>query len=215
MLARIEEEVRATARHTGRERLDPRVLDAVATVPRHEFVLQSELAAAYENCALPIGYAQTISQPYIVALMTDLLALGPHDVVLEVGSGSGYQAAVLAEVAARVYSIEILQPLAERAAAAVSRLGYDNVEVRVGDGHLGWPEHAPYDAVIVTAAAAAIPAALIEQLAVGGRLVAPLERARGAQILVSGTKNEDGSLDQRSVLPVSFVPLTGRGHQSR
>jgi len=209
LVARIESEVRATSRYTGRAALDVRVLDAIATVPRHEFVPAADRDDAYVNAPLSIGYAQTISQPYIVALMTDLLELESGDVVLELGTGCGYQAAVLAELAARVYSVEIVGALAERAAATLSRLGYDNVEVRSGDGHHGWPEHAPYDAVIVTAAGEAIPPALIEQLAAGGHLVAPVERGRGAQVLVVLTKNADGSVDERAVLSVSFVPLTG------
>ncbi|MBI5504118.1 MAG: protein-L-isoaspartate(D-aspartate) O-methyltransferase [Deltaproteobacteria bacterium] len=215
LISRIQAEVRDTASYTGKKTLDARVLDAIATVPRHEFVPADERSSAYVNAPLPIGYAQTISQPYIVALMTDLLALAPESVVLEVGTGSGYQAAVLAELAARVYSIEIVAPLAERAAATLSRLGYDNVEVRAGDGHQGWPEHAPYDAIIVTAAGRAIPPALIEQLAVGGRLVAPVESGRGIQVLVVLTKNDDGRVDERAVLPVSFVPLTRQEDQRR
>ncbi len=213
MVSQIEAEVRRTA--CGTRHLNARVLTAIAAVPRHEFVEADQRSDAYVNAPLPIGYEQTISQPYIVALMTDLLALDPEDVVLEVGTGSGYQAAVLAELVACVYSVEIVAPLAERAAATLSRLGYENVQVRTDDGHYGWPEHAPYDAVIVTAAGAAIPPALIEQLAVGGRLVAPLRLAHGAQELIVLTKNQDGSVEQRSVLPVSFVPLTAAADRPR
>jgi len=208
LISRIEQEVRETANYTGIDRLDPRVLDALASVPRHEFVLPQERASAYLDAPLPIGYAQTISQPYIVALMTHLLAPDPSDIVLEIGTGSGYQAAVLAELAARVYSMEILLPLAESAAETLAQLGYENVEVRSGDGHEGWPEHAPYDGIIVTAAGTAIPPALIGQLAVGGHLVAPLDRGDGTQTLVVLTKHEGDRVDERAVLPVSFVPLT-------
>jgi protein-L-isoaspartate(D-aspartate) O-methyltransferase len=211
MMRAIEQDVRETVAYIGKDRLDPRVMEAVARVPRHEFVPLSERTYAYENRPLPIGEGQTISQPYIVALMTDMLALEPDAVVLEVGTGSGYQAAVLAELAARVYSIEIVEALGLAARERLARLGYDNVEVRIGDGYAGWPEQAPFDAVIVTAAAPHIPDPLVEQLKKGGRMAIPVGDAWFTQQLMLVTKDENGQVSSRSVLPVAFVPLTG-GH---
>ncbi len=161
------------------------------------------------NRPLPIGHGQTISQPYIVALMTELLAPKAGDVVLEVGTGSGYQAAVLAELGARVYTIEIVPPLANSAALRLEQLGYSNVEVRLGDGYYGWPEHAPFDGIIVTAAANAIPPPLIEQLKPGGRMLIPVGAPFSAQELIVLVKDTKGKVSTRSVLPVAFVPLTG------
>ncbi len=209
MIREIEADVAATRHYTGRTRLAPRVLDALREVPRHEFVPESLRHRAYANRPQPIGDGQTISQPYIVALMTDLLEIDADDVVLEVGTGSGYQAAVLAELVDRVYSIEIIEPLGRSATARLERLGYDNVEVKIGDGYLGWPEHAPYDGVIVTAAADQIPPPLIEQLKPGGRLVAPVASGLMAEQLTVLTKTETGEIRTREVLPVRFVPLTG------
>ena len=184
---------------------DARVLAAMRKVPRHEFVPDALVASAYDDGALPIGHAQTISQPYIVALMTELAALGPGAKVLEVGTGSGYQAAVLAEVAKDVYSIEIVEPLGRRAEATLRRLGYERVHVRTGDGYRGWPEAAPFDAILVTAAPDHVPPALLEQLAVGGRLVIPVGGS-GEQELWVYTRTEHG-VERRHLLPVRFVPL--------
>jgi protein-L-isoaspartate(D-aspartate) O-methyltransferase len=186
---------------------DERVLAALGRVPRHEFVPPELVRSAYEDTPLPIGYDQTISQPYIVALMTQLAAPGPESNVLDVGTGSGYQAAVLAELAGRVASIEIVAPLAEAARRRLESLGYRNVEVRCGDGRLGWPERAPFDAIIVAAAPEQVPQPLVDQLAPGGRLVIPV--GDWDQRLLVVEKAADGSLTRRSVAPVAFVPMTG------
>jgi protein-L-isoaspartate(D-aspartate) O-methyltransferase len=204
----IEQEVRATSSYTGKSHLDESVLAAIRTVPRHEFVPETVREYAYLNRPLPIGAGQTISQPYIVALMTDLAAVGPDSIVLEVGTGSGYQAAVLAEIVARVYTIEIVEALGLRAAQTLTRLGYRNVTVRIGDGYLGWPEVAPFDAILVTAAPETVPSPLIEQLKVGGKLVIPVgpeDRVQSLQVL---EKRPDGAVSRTHVLPVQFVPLT-------
>jgi protein-L-isoaspartate(D-aspartate) O-methyltransferase len=185
-----------------------RVLAAMNKVPRHEFVPEHLADAAYEDHPLPIGYSQTISQPYIVALMTELLQLQPGAKVLEVGTGSGYQAAILAEVGAQVYSIEILEPLAKTSAKLLQRLGYVNVQVKQGDGYLGWPEHAPYDAIVVTAAAGHVPPPLVEQLKPGGRLVIPVGDGQAQQSLLLVEKSAAGSVTTHDVAPVMFVPLT-------
>ncbi|MGZ8249784.1 protein-L-isoaspartate(D-aspartate) O-methyltransferase, partial [Methylomagnum sp.] len=192
---------------TGRERFNPAVLAALAKVPRHRFVPPDYADAAYLNSPLSIGFGQTISQPYIVALMTDLLELHSESVVLEIGAGSGYQAAVLAELAGRVYSIERVGELAETARRRLAGLGYANVEIIAGDGYYGCPEHAPYDAIIVTAAAAEIPPPLLEQLKPGGRLVIPLGVPYGDQVLTLARKGEGGAVESRDVLPVAFVPF--------
>ena len=207
--AEIEQDAAATADATGRPRFSARVMDAIDAVPRHRFVPEHELENAYANRPLPIGYGQTISQPYIVALMTELLEPESGDVVLEVGTGSGYQAAVLAELVARVYTIEIVPPLAKSAGLRLNRLGYTNVEVRLGDGYHGWPEHGPFDGIIVTAAANAIPPPLIEQLKPGGRMLIPVGAPFSAQELIVLSKDAKGKVTTRSVLPVAFVPLTG------
>lgn len=185
---------------------DRRVLAALRKVPRHAFVPEAQQARAYEDRPLPIGHGQTISQPYVVAFMTELARIGPEDRVLEIGTGSGYQAAILAELAREVFSIEIVAPLAERAREVLARLGYENVHVRTGDGHAGWPEEAPFDAIVVTAAPPEVPRALLEQLAVGGRLVAPV--GVGSQALQIHTRTPDGFEVEES-LPVRFVPMTG------
>jgi len=177
-------------------------------VPRHEFVPNGAVRYAYENRPLPIGAGQTISQPYIVALMTDLADLTKDEVVLEIGTGSGYQAAVLAAVADRVYTIEIVEELGQRAASTLKRLGYDNVMTRIGDGYAGWPELAPFDAILVTAAPEEVPQPLIDQLAVGGRMVIPVGAEYEVQDLQVLTKEESGELIVSSVIPVRFVPLT-------
>ncbi len=186
---------------------NPRVLAAMRKVPRHEFVPERVRRLAYADGPLPIGHGQTISQPYIVALMTELASPDPGDRALDIGTGSGYQAAVLAEIVEHVYSIEILEPLAEEAARRLRRLGYENVEVRCGDGYRGWPEHAPFDVIILAAAPDHIPQPLIDQLAPGGRLVLPV--GEGDQELVVVTRRADGSIERRNVIPVRFVPMTG------
>ncbi len=193
-------------RETGHGGLSPRVLEAMGRVKRHEFVPPAQRHSAYRNRPLSIGAGQTISQPFIVALMTDLLALKPEDTVLEIGTGSGYQAAVLAELSKDVYTIEIVESLGKGAAKTLERLGYTNVHARIGDGYQGWPEHAPYDAIIVTAAPDHVPPALIEQLKPGGRLVIPVGKL--FQELMVITKNADGTTTHEQIVPVQFVPLT-------
>ncbi len=210
MMREIEAEVRSTSRWIGKSALDDRVMAAMAKVPRHEFVPADMESAAYRNEPLPIGFGQTISQPYIVALMTDLIAPLQGGVVLEVGTGCGYQTAVLAEVVGRVFTIEVVKELAEQAQARLARLRYRNISFRVGDGYHGWPEHAPYDGVIVTAAASEIPPALIEQLKTGGRMAIPVGTLWSGQNLLEVRKDQEGRIHQREVLPVAFVPLTGK-----
>jgi protein-L-isoaspartate(D-aspartate) O-methyltransferase len=195
-----------------RDIFDPRVLAAMGKVPRHLFVERTLEAYAYEDRPLSIGAGQTISQPYIVALMTQLLQVQPSHRILEVGTGSGYQAAVLAELAAEVYTIEIIPLLAEGARARLETLGYRNVHVRQGDGYEGWREFAPYDAIVVTAGAPQIPPPLIEQLREGGRIAIPVGGAMMTQELIVGEKR-GGKLQTRSVAPVLFVPLTGKGSE--
>lgn len=207
MVAEIEEIVRETQRETGRAALDTRVIAALRRVDRHRFVPQSRIAQAYDNRPLDIGQGQTISQPFIVALMTDLLGVGPGDQVLEVGTGSGYQAAVLAELVRTVYSIEIVEPLGREAARALSGAGYRNVRLRIGDGYGGWPEHAPFDAIIVTAAAPEVPQPLVDQLKPGGRLVIPVGKQGGVQTLYVIEKDVRGDARQRKIIDVRFVPL--------
>ncbi len=185
-----------------------RVLAVMKNVPRHEFVPERYRGAAYDNRPLPIGEGQTISQPYIVALMTELAAVDEESVVLEVGTGSGYQAAVLAEMASHVYTIEIVDVLARQAARKLEELGYQNVSVRSGDGYAGWPEHAPFDAIVVTAAPESVPQPLIDQLGPGGRLVIPVGPPGRSQVLQVLTRNDDGSVETRNVAPVIFVPFT-------
>ncbi|MEN8199398.1 MAG: protein-L-isoaspartate(D-aspartate) O-methyltransferase [Thermodesulfobacteriota bacterium] len=209
MLRTIELECGFTRGYTGRGALYPRVMEAMRRVPRHEFVPTGMKDAAYSNSPLPIGNGQTISQPFIVGLMTDLLDPKEDDVILEVGCGCGYQAAILSLLVRRVYSIEIIESLAEKAEARLARLGYDNVEVRYGDGYRGWPEHAPYDGIIVTAGAEHIPPFLKEQLAPGGRLVIPVGFRRRAQELLLLEKDEHGNFTTSDILPVAFVPFTG------
>ncbi len=220
MVAEIEAEVASTRRWLGKSRLDPRVVAALSKVPRHRFVPAINRSHAYENRPQPIGHGQTISQPFMVAIMTDLADLGPHDRVLEIGTGCGYQTAILAELAAQVYSLEIVRELAEPAAARLHGLGYENIEIQRGDGALGWREHAPFDAILVTAAAwQRIPPALIAQLAPGGRLIIPVDRSASVarfpyldqnQELMVVTKDKEGRIAERNVLPVAFVPLVER-----
>lgn len=194
------------AAEAGHPVLDSRVLDAMRKVPRHEFVPWRQRHAAYRNRPLPIGAAQTISQPYIVALMTDLLQLQPGAKVLEIGTGCGYQSAVLAELAGEVFTVEIIDSLGREAAATLARLGYANVHTRIGDGYRGWPEAAPFDAIIVTAAPDHIPPALIEQLKPGGRMVIPVGTL--SQELMVVRKGPDGSTLNEQIVPVRFVPMT-------
>ena len=195
-------------RAVGRAAIDPRVLAVMAEVPRHEFVPEELQRSAYSNQPLPIGYGQTISQPLIVAMMTDLLQLEPDHVVLEVGTGSGYHAAVVAGLAGRVHTIEIIPELAETAAERLARLGYDNVEVRAGDGYYGWEAAAPFDSILVTAAATHVPPPLIRQLKPGGRIVIPIGGAFALQHLVLVEQDAEGGIRTRQLLPVRFVPFT-------
>ena len=207
----LVEELRDDSRRAaeyGAPPLSEQTLAVIGRVPRHEFVPDSEKRYAYQNRPLPIGAGQTISQPYIVALMTDLAGVRDDHVVLEIGTGSGYQAAVLAELADRVFTIEIVEMLGERAAMDLERLGYENVTVRVGDGYAGWPEHAPFDAIVVTAAPEQVPQPLVEQLAVGGRMVIPVGAQHEVQVLQVLTKSADGAVSVSNVIPVRFVPFT-------
>ena len=211
MIRLIEADVRSTSDYLKQSSLDDRVLEAMATVPRHEFVPPGLIDKAYLNRPLPIGHGQTISQPYIVAIMTDLLDIEPGQRVLEIGTGSGYQAAVLAELGVEVYSIEIVEPLANSARSRLASLGYQ-VTVRHGDGYRGWPERAPFDAIVVTAAPPRVPAPLKQQLKVGGRLVLPV--GDRDQELVVITRTATG-YERRSALPVRFVPMTGEIRDGR
>ena len=207
LLAEIEVEARDTRSWTGRERFSKRVMAAMAAVPRHEFVLPEDVPFAYINRPRGIGHGQTISQPYMVAAMTDLLDLAATDRVLEIGTGCGYQAAVLAKVAGRVFSVEVIEELASGAKRRLARLGFDNVEVHHGDGYGGLPDRAPFDAVMVTAAPESIPDALVEQLKPGGRMVIPIGRVHETQTLFLGTTKPDGKFSADRVLPVAFVPM--------
>jgi protein-L-isoaspartate(D-aspartate) O-methyltransferase len=191
------------------------VLDALRRAPRHALVPPGLTRRAYDDTPLPIGHGQTISQPYIVAMMTELLEVKPGDKVLEIGTGSGYQAAVLAHLTPHVYSIEIIRPLLERARAALKELGYETVQMKEGDGYHGWPEHAPYDGIIVTCAAGHLPPPLWEQLKPGGRIVIPIGGVYEVQRLVVATKQDDGSRVTRTVMPVRFVPLTRGPEEGR
>ena len=206
----IEEDVRQTSLELNKAELDPRVMKALARVPRHKFVPLEEKTYAYENRPLPIGHGQTISQPYIVAIMTDMLNLKPDSKVLELGTGSGYQAAILGELAGEVYTIEIVEPLGLLAKDRLQQLGYKNVITKVGDGYYGWEEHAPFDAIIVTAAASHIPPPLIKQLKPGGRMVIPVGSRFMTQQLLTVDKRADNKVVSRQVMPVVFVPVTGR-----
>jgi protein-L-isoaspartate(D-aspartate) O-methyltransferase len=209
LIDEIRADVADTENYTGLRKLDERVMAAMNAVPRHEFVLARDKGAAYENRPLSIGYGQTISQPYIVALMTELLRPKPDHVVLEVGTGSGYQAAVLGELVRQVYTIEIIEPLATAAAERLRRLNYRNVTVKHADGYDGWPEHGPFDGIIVTAAGAQIPPPLVRQLKPGGRMILPVGSVFTAQYLVLVTKDAEGHVSTEQLLPVMFVPLTG------
>lgn len=213
MLRKIELDCQTTSSYTGISAFAPEVMRAIAKVPREAFVPNELKPWAYENRPLPIGKGQTISQPFIVALMTDLLRPGKDDIMLEVGAGSGYQAAVLAQLVKKLYTLEIVPALAKNAESILQQLGYANVEVRQGDATKGWPELAPFDGIIVTAAAEQIPAALIEQLKPGGRLVIPVGAPHEPQDLLLIQKDDQGRLNRRKILPVAFVPFTHEGNQ--
>jgi len=209
MLNDIKMEVELTRHLIGKNALDARVMAVMKQVPRHKFLPADFRYLAYNNGPVPIGSGQTISQPYIVALMSDLLATKPSDVVLEIGTGSGYQAAILSKLVAQVYSIEIIEDLALKASHRLQKLGYDNVAVRNDNGYFGWQEHAPFDGIIVTAAAPTIPQPLIDQLKVGARLVIPVGLPYAYQELMVVEKKANGDIDTQDILGVSFVPLTG------
>lgn len=210
LLAELQRDAAATASSTGRSRFSAGVMAAIESVPRDRFVPSRLVDAAYENRPLPIGHGQTISQPYIVALMTDLLEVDRDDVILEVGTGSGYQAAVLAKLVSRVKTIEIIRPLGESATKRLRQLGYRNVDVKLADGYHGWPEHAPFDGILVTAAGTSIPPPLVKQLKPGGRMVIPVGAPFQTQDLILVTKDATGKVSTTSVIPVAFVPLTGK-----
>lgn len=208
LIREIINNVRSTSRYLKKTSLDEQVMIAMSSVPRHSFVPKQYKRHAYENRPLPIGEGQTISQPYIVAIMTDLLNIKPSDIVLEIGTGSGYQAAVLAELANQVYTIEIIKTLQKSATKRLKSLGYTNVKTKLGDGYYGWEEHAPFDAIIVTAAAGQIPPPLIKQLKPGGKMIIPVGGAFMTQYLMLVEKRINGTISTRQILPVRFVPLT-------
>ncbi|MFP3959440.1 MAG: protein-L-isoaspartate(D-aspartate) O-methyltransferase [Spirochaetaceae bacterium] len=211
---RADERRQMVDRHIAREGVsDPAVLEAMREVPRHEFVGSEHRSQAYANRPLPIGHGQTISQPYIVAFMTEVLELDADDTVFEVGTGSGYQAAVLAEIVQEVHTVEIIEALAGSARRRLDRLGYDNVIVEQGDGYFGKEAAAPFDAIIVTAAAGHIPSPLVEQLDRGGRMVIPVGPVHAVQNLVLVTKDAEGEVTTEQLLPVRFVPMTGRAQE--
>jgi protein-L-isoaspartate(D-aspartate) O-methyltransferase len=209
LIGQIADEVRSTSLYLNKTALDERIMTAMSKVPRHAFVLEAYVRLAYENRPLPIGEGQTISQPYIVAIMTDLLNIEPSDRVLEIGTGSGYQAAVLAELAKQVYTIEIIPSLHQSATERLKNLGYSNIETKLADGYYGWEEHGPFDAIMVTAAAGQIPPPLIQQLKPGGRMIIPVGGAFMTQYLILVEKRADGTVATRQILPVRFVPFTG------
>ena len=211
MIEEIEQDVIKTSKYIDQKGFDKRVMQAMNTTPRHEFVPENQLDSAYDNRPLPIGYGQTISQPYIVALMTDLLKPEATHKVLEIGTGSGYQAAVLSELVDQVYSIEIVEPLARRTAEKIKKLEYKNIHTLIADGYHGWPEHAPFDSIIVTAAISHIPPPLVNQLNNGGRMVIPVGTRFQTQYLTLVEKDAEGKITTRQILPVLFVPFTG-GH---
>ncbi len=207
LAAEVQAMYAATRGETGLAAMSPLVHAAMAKVERHRFVPAGHVDLAYRNHPLPIGSGQTISQPYIVALSTDLVAPQPGQRVLEIGTGSGYQAAILAEIVSQVYSIELIASLGNEAAGRLRTLGYANVEVRIGDGYAGWPEQAPFDSIVVTAAAPRVPQALVDQLKTGGRMVIPVGASQEAQQLLLVVKRPDGTVERKSVLAVRFVPL--------
>ncbi len=211
MVAEVDATYAETQRETGFASMSPAVRAALGKVERHRLIPAGQEDLAYQNRPLPIGNGQTISQPYIVALSADLLRAKPTDVVLEVGTGSGYQAAVLAQIVQQVYSIELIESLGQQAAERLAAMGHWNVEVRIGDGYAGWPEKAPFDGIVVTAAAPSIPPALVAQLKLGGRMVIPVGSEGFVQYLKLITKRADGGTDERSLIPVRFVPLVPGG----
>lgn len=211
MLSEIEEGLRTTSRYIDKKSFNMQVMQAMDTVPRHEFVAEGLRGKAYDDRPLPIGHGQTISQPYIVALMTDLLQAQPEHRVLEIGTGSGYQAAVLSQLVKQVYSIEIIEPLGHSTTQLLDRLGYKNIETRIADGYDGWPQQAPFDSIIVTAAISHIPPPLVQQLKKGGRMIIPVGTRFQTQYLTLVEKDEQGAISTRQILPVAFVPFTG-GH---
>jgi protein-L-isoaspartate(D-aspartate) O-methyltransferase len=207
MVAEVDAMFADTRFETGLPAMSPRVRAAMGRVERHRLIRETELGAAYRNHPLPIGHGQTISQPYIVALSTELINPQAQHVVLEIGTGSGYQAAVLAELVQRVFTVELIEPLGKEAEQRLKNLRYSNIEVRIGDGYKGWPEKGPFDGIVVTAAAPRIPQALVDQLKPGGRMVIPVGAAGGTQELILVTKTPDGRVLQKNVLAVRFVPL--------
>ncbi len=207
MIRVIKEEAAYTYAYTGKKSIDSVILQVMAEIPRHEFVPKAMWPYAYANGPLYIGSGQTISQPYIVALMTDLLSPEPGHTVLDIGTGSGYQAAILSRLVKQVHSVEIVETLALEAKTRLHRLGYDNIEIKIGDGAQGWEEHSPFDGIVVAAATPFVPPNLVAQLKPGGKLVMPLGSSNKAQELIVVEKKENGETDQRYVLPVIFVPL--------
>jgi len=207
MVAEIESMYAETRGLTGLPAMSPQVRAALGKVERHRLVPAAQLGLAYRNHPLPIGQGQTISQPYIVALSTDLIAPQPQHIVLEIGTGSGYQAAVLAETVGRVFSMEIIEALGKEAAERLRGLGYNNIEIKIGDGYRGWPEKGPFDAIVVTAAAPQVPEALVAQLKNGGRMVIPVGSPSGTQDLILISKDSTGNIKSKTILPVRFVPL--------
>jgi protein-L-isoaspartate(D-aspartate) O-methyltransferase len=207
MIADIQREVQYTRTMIGKDALDERVMQAMKEVPRDAFVPNGMKMRAFDNAPLPIGHGQTISQPYIVALMTDLLEIKPEDTVLEIGSGSGYQTAILSRLCKQVYSLEVIPELSASAGRLLEQLGYDNIEMRSGNGFDGWPDNGPYDGIIVTAAAPYIPDALFDQLKPGGRLVIPVGLPYNRQELMAVTKDERGEMQTKAILGVAFVPM--------
>ena len=210
MITDIESEVTYTRSMIGRDHLDLRVMAAMQEVPREAFVPPELKDFAFDNGPLPIGHGQTISQPYIVALMTDLLQIASDHIILEIGTGSGYQTAILSRLCKQVYTVERIAALSEEARRCLADMGYNNVLAKTGNGYLGWPEYAPYDGIIVTAAATYIPPALEEQLKPGGRLVIPLGSKFGHQELMLVEKDLEGKIHPQNVLSVAFVPLVDR-----
>ncbi|MCE2406300.1 MAG: protein-L-isoaspartate(D-aspartate) O-methyltransferase [Pseudomonadales bacterium] len=213
MLQDIASMTRFSVDYTGVSTIDPAVLDALRRVDRSEFVPEEQRRFAFANQPLEIGHGQTISQPFIVALMTHVLQVKPTDNVLEIGTGSGYQAAILAELVEHVYTIEIVEPLAKEAAQRLTSLGYENASVRVGDGWFGWPKKAPFDKIMVTAVAPKLPPVLVSQLEIGGNMVLPIGDYDGYQELVLVEKVSESELNRRVILPVRFVPMTGEAAQ--
>lgn len=211
MLREIESEVKYTRHFIGKDKLDPHVMRAMRTVPRHEFVPDNQQDLAYMNGPLSIGHGQTISQPYIVALMTDLLNVDENSVVLDIGTGSGYQTAILANIVKQVYTLEVIPELLESAMERFNKLGYRNIKAKLGDGHSGWLEHAPYDGIIVSAAASEIPEALVEQLKPNANLVIPVGTHYGPQELIVVRKGQQGEIIHKDILAVAFVPLVKTG----